>query len=65
MEVGAAKTCMVSMDVTADEFVRVGISHAKGPSKPATSQWREPRSPRAGSLPEPAERAKPLRHVVR
>lgn len=33
VEAGAAKTCMVSLDVTADEFVRVAISHAKDPSK--------------------------------
>jgi hypothetical protein len=26
MEVGAAKSCLVSMDVTADEYVRVGVT---------------------------------------
>ncbi|WIX98680.1 DUF3558 family protein [Amycolatopsis mongoliensis] len=33
MEVGAAKSCVVSMDVTADEFVRIAIMHDKDPSK--------------------------------
>lgn len=33
MEVGAAKSCSVSMDVTADEFVRIAIMHDKDPAK--------------------------------
>jgi hypothetical protein len=30
MEVGAAKSCLVSMDVTADEYVRVGVTPREG-----------------------------------
>jgi hypothetical protein len=33
MQVGAAKSCSVALEVTADEFVRVGIAYDKDPSK--------------------------------
>lgn len=33
MQVGAGKNCMVSVDVTVDEFVRVGISEGEDPAK--------------------------------
>ncbi|HEY2059407.1 MAG TPA: DUF3558 family protein [Amycolatopsis sp.] len=51
MEVGTAKSCMVFMDVTADEYVRVGVTSHEGDQAKACDLVRKAATVVAGRLP--------------